>query len=61
MIRAALALLRATLIALFLIFACYSQRAALEHQKARALCGTDTECMALCPADDKECDGGPQS
>jgi hypothetical protein len=25
-------------------------------------CGTDTECMAFCPppADDPECDGGPQ-
>lgn len=28
-----------------------------------ALCGTDTECLAHCPppADDPECDGGPQS
>lgn len=27
-----------------------------------ALCSTDTECMAFCPppADDPECDGGPQ-
>jgi len=26
-----------------------------------ALCGTDTECLALCPAKDETCDGGPQS
>jgi hypothetical protein len=26
-----------------------------------ALCSTDTECMALCPADDAGCDGGPES
>ena len=24
-------------------------------------CSTDTECMAQCPADDAQCDGGPQS
>jgi hypothetical protein len=23
-------------------------------------CTTDTECLALCPADDEECDGGPE-
>lgn len=25
-----------------------------------ALCTTDSECAMLCPADDAECDGGPQ-
>lgn len=25
-----------------------------------AECVTDTECAALCPAEDRECDGGPQ-
>jgi hypothetical protein len=23
-------------------------------------CETDTECAALCPSDETECDGGPQ-
>lgn len=26
-----------------------------------AECITDSECMALCPVDDLDCDGGPQS
>lgn len=25
-----------------------------------AECSTDAECALLCPADDAECDGGPQ-
>lgn len=25
------------------------------------ICSTDSECMEFCPADDVECDGGPQS
>ena len=25
-----------------------------------ASCSTDSDCMTLCPADDAECDGGPQ-
>ena len=34
-----------------------------EAQRAeltRALCTTDSECMAHCPKTDAECDGGPQ-
>lgn len=27
---------------------------------AEAQCMTDSECAELCPADDTECDGGPQ-
>jgi hypothetical protein len=26
-----------------------------------AACTTDSECLELCPADDEQCDGGPQS
>lgn len=25
-----------------------------------AICGTDSECMKLCPPADADCDGGPQ-
>lgn len=25
-----------------------------------AQCGSDTECMQLCPVDDLDCDGGPE-
>ena len=28
---------------------------------AAARCSTDSECLALCPADDMECDGGPDT
>lgn len=31
-----------------------------EPRQLEAQCSTDTECAALCPADDLECDGGPQ-
>lgn len=35
-----------------------------EFMKQRVLltqeCHTDSECMLLCPADDDECDGGPE-
>lgn len=54
-----LSLLRATLIALFLIFALYGARAANNNNGAQ--CGSDSECMRLCPAEDAQCDGGPQS
>lgn len=26
-----------------------------------AQCSTDTDCMRLCPPDDRDCDGGPES
>ena len=34
--------------------------ASLVHAQSEALCETDTECMAFCPPDDPDCDGGPQ-
>lgn len=34
-----------------------------DSQETTAICSTDTDCMRFCPppADDPECDGGPQS
>lgn len=54
------AVLAVALIVLSNLLAGVSALRALER-KAPALCGTDTECAALCPADDLQCDGGPQS
>jgi hypothetical protein len=34
------------------------ERAALAHNSA--VCHTDTECMKLCLASDRGCDGGPE-
>jgi hypothetical protein len=39
------------------------QKMYLMYGEPEAVCGTDTECMAHCPppADDPDCDGGPQT
>jgi hypothetical protein len=57
----------AAILAASAVFAIKAGSAALEaatqYRLAQdaALCATDSECAELCPADDVECDGGPQS
>lgn len=49
-------------LAVVLAGALMAHRDAMDEPEA--LCGTDTECMELCPPpsdDDELCDGGPQS
>lgn len=46
---------------LLALVAFYAWGAAYSQQNPEpARCTTDTECIAFCPADDEDCDGGPQ-
>lgn len=38
----------------------YDRLADSVAQTVEAQCDTDTDCLALCPASEPECDGGPQ-
>ena len=46
---------RLLIVALVLVLAAWATEPVSD-----ALCDTDSDCMRLCPADDAECDGGPQ-
>jgi hypothetical protein len=46
---------------LVLAFAMGSCSAAKPHDQDKPPCTTDSECLETCPANDEECDGGPQS
>ena len=56
-------LIAAGLTALALVLAVEVVRAfaPAAHACPAARCSTDSECLALCPADDLECDGGPDT
>jgi hypothetical protein len=52
----ALAIIGATQVAL-----AFAPAGSCREPAPAATCTTDSECLKLCPADDEQCDGGPQS